>query len=271
MILACHQHQTQSTGIPRNDIEENKREEKNVPQSNTQPPDTLRLQTNPLTGTNQSPVLQLSVQVGQVAAQFRGEGIRTGNVVGDLSDLITLEIREWLSDYNSHDNDSDEKEEVCDGGSQEGEDIVEEKNPSDYAVDYCYTGLFRITVSWKSCFKGFMMRLALGSYHCDCSDKDTGRSEVTVHDLCDEVGRQPDDSNKTASLDDPGDHESCTEGTVFRHGRWSFISARQDVMTVCISGSFNKRIREEPAEGALLCIYRYKERDSSKQRHNKKS
>lgn len=74
---------------------------------------------------------------------MRGERIRRGPLTRarHLLDLLALQIRERLADDDGHHDHGDQHQGVSDGGDQEGEDVVEEEDGGDDAVDGCDAGL----------------------------------------------------------------------------------------------------------------------------------
>lgn len=119
----------------------NRKREKNIPHGNTQPPNALRLNTDPLTGSNPAPIVHLLAQVPQIRVQMRGECIRRSAVVAvqaeDIADVAALEVGERLSQNHRDDDDGDEEEGVQRGGREEGEDVIEEEDCGDDCVDCC--------------------------------------------------------------------------------------------------------------------------------------
>lgn len=96
-----------------------KRSKGDIPHSNTQAPDTLRLHTNPLRHANPALVIHRTTQVLQVRTKMRRKGISRAPVVvsrklslEDIADLAALKVREGFPDYDCNNNHGYEQERV---------------------------------------------------------------------------------------------------------------------------------------------------------------
>lgn len=98
--------------------------QENSPQSNTQSPNRLRLQTNCPTSPNPSLELNPTTQSRNVTIQMRRECIRRRVFVSQFRERGAFQVGEGFAHYHCHDDEADEREEVQPAAEEEGEDVV---------------------------------------------------------------------------------------------------------------------------------------------------
>jgi hypothetical protein len=119
------------------------------PQGNTQPPNSLRLQTNRLGRPNPRLIVDLPTDRSNVTVQMRRECIRRRILVPQLSQRRTLQVGQGLAHHHRDDDEPNKKEQVEGCAGEEGEDVIQEEDCGDYAVYYCDAGLLSLDVSWE--------------------------------------------------------------------------------------------------------------------------
>jgi hypothetical protein len=131
-------------------------EGENIPESNTKPPNRLRLQTDRLRRPNPVLILNLPPDTIQHAAQLCRERQRRRRRAA--AQRATVQIRHWLPDYHGHHDQRDQNESVHARAGKERQDVVQEEDRCDYAVDYGDAGL-----SLSACVRArFRVDLASG-------------------------------------------------------------------------------------------------------------
>lgn len=119
-----------------------RRKRKNSPKSNTQPPNSLRLDTNRFGSPNPRNIINPPTDAGNITRKSRRKRIRRRVLISQIGQRRALQVRERLADDDGDDNQGDQKQCVENCAGEEWEDVVYVEDCGDYAVDCCDAGLW---------------------------------------------------------------------------------------------------------------------------------
>lgn len=86
---------------------QNQNQNQNSPKRNTQPPNSLRLNTNRLRSPNPRNIINLPTNTSNITRKPRCKRICGGILIAQLRQRRTLQVRKWLADDDGDDNQCD--------------------------------------------------------------------------------------------------------------------------------------------------------------------
>lgn len=120
----------------------------NSPKCNAQAPDRLHLEACGLGSPNPLGIVNVAILV-ETIAQRRGKVVCTGASVGNLVQILAIEVGKWFANNDSENDQCNQEKSVQASADQEWENVVEVKNDRNRTIQHGNADLCSVSIEWE--------------------------------------------------------------------------------------------------------------------------